>query len=139
MALPNFQFFYRVANIHRLAYWVHFHLELLRPAWVSMEASTCSPVSLLAILSAALTFASYIPKGHPLLSHSLQIWTRFRKSFGFHAPSLCSPIAANIFFVPSCSFQFWHNKCLNCLENLFINDCFVSFSHLTDKFDISRT
>lgn len=137
MALPNFQYYYWAVNIGCLLFWRHFHLEPTSPAWVTMEVCASNPVSLPALLGAALPLASDIPKSNPVVKHSLLIWGQFRKSFGLQLFSLKSPIAANHLFAPSMAdgaFNIWHRKGLRCFEDLYIDNCFASFSQLTETF-----
>lgn len=90
-----------------------------------MEASACGPVSLVAILSAALDF----PQTYQKAIQSLVTPSGFRLL-------LCSPVATNHFFVPCAlyvAFQIWH-KGVKCLENLSVDNDFVSSSQMTDIF-----
>ena len=136
MALPSFQYYYWAANIPSLVFWVHFHLDDSAPFWVTMESSAISPLSLSALLSAALPLSSAIPNSGPVIKHSLRIWTQFRKNFGLQNLSLFSPIAGNHLFAPSTedgAFKIWLKKGLKYICDLFINDLFASFSQLTKK------
>ena len=136
MALPNFQYYYWAANIRSLVIWVHIHLDDSAPVWVTMESSAISPLSLSALLSAALPLSSAIPNSGPVIKHSLRIWTQFRKNFGLQNLSLFSPIAGNHLFAPSTedgAFKIWLKKGLKYICDLFINDLFASFSQLTKK------
>ena len=107
-----------------------------------MEVCASNPVSLPTLLGAALPLTSDIPKSNPVVKHSLLIWGQFRKSFGLQLFSLKSPIAANHLFAPSMAdgaFKIWHRKGLKCFDDLYIDNCFLSFSQLTETFGIAKT
>ena len=142
MALSNFQYYYWAANIRCLLYWKNFHLDPSSPAWVTMDVCASNPVSLPILLGAPLPLTSDIPQSNPVVKHSLLIWGQFRRSFGLQLFLLKSPIAANHLFAPSMAdgaFKIWHRKGLKCFDDLYIDNCFVSFSKLNETFGIANT
>lgn len=58
---------------------------------------------------------------------------------GLQLPSLLCPIASNHFFAPSmqdAAFLEWHKKGIRTFKDVFIDDCFVSFSDLCNEFNL---
>lgn len=70
-------------------------LEPSCPACVTMENYASSPVSLPALLGAALPLTSVSPNNNPIMKQSMLIWAQFRKKFRLQTFSLQSPIANN--------------------------------------------
>lgn len=141
LALPNLQLYYWAANIRSMLYWLS-NSTSETPSWIHMEAFCCGKSSLPALLSSALPLELHIYKCNSLLYDSLRIWVQCRKTFGLHMMSRKGPLCSNHMFPPSMSdpaFKIWSNKGLQTLKDLFVEGVFISFSQMTDKFDIPRT
>lgn len=138
MSLPNFKFYYWAANIICLTLWLHSHLQPNSPTWTCLEANSFRDTSLPALLGAALPL---LPgsTGNVVVRSSLRVWTQFRRNLGLQLPSLLCPIASNHFFPPSmqdATFLEWNKKGIRTFKDLFIYDCFASFSDLSKKFNL---
>lgn len=142
MALPHFQFYYWAANLRALAYWLQTYTNGEAPDWVQMEADTCSPTSLPALLYSALPIALRHTSVGPLARQSLRMWAQVRRHFRWHAGSVCSPIAANHRFPPSLQDDFflvWREKGIVSFKDLYITGTFASFDQLRAKFNLPGT
>lgn len=138
MSLPNFCFYYWAANIRCLVLWLHSHPQPNSPTWTCLEAHSSQGTSLPALLGAALPL---LPgsTGNMVVRSSLRVWTQFRRCLGLRLPSHLCPIASNDFFPPSmqdAAFLEWHKKGIRTFKDLFMDDCFASFSNLSKKFNL---
>ncbi len=137
MALPNFRFYYWAANLYCMSHWTYYHLHQESPTWVKLETHSCGSASLAALMGAALSPSVNITNTNPVVSHSLKIYFQFRKHFNLQGISLFSPVASNHCFPPSTldtAFNMWHRRGLKCLNDLFIDNIFASFTELSKKF-----
>lgn len=79
---------------------------------------------------------------NPIASHTLRIWSQFRKYFGLQEASILSPVTSNIAFTPSntdTAFLLWHRNGIRCIKDLFSNNTFLSFEQLRQRFNLPRT
>ncbi len=142
MALPNFRFYYWAANIRCLTFWSHFHSRPDRPLWVSMEVGSTQNISISALLGSSLPFPSTTPIYNPVVRHTLRVWAQFRRHFGLLAFCLSSPIIANHLFQPSLldsKFQEWQRLGICRFKDLFIDNMFLPFEHLSRNFKIPNS
>jgi len=95
MALPNFQYYYWAANIRALHYWLHSDTLSPPPTWLQMEALSCKPTSLKALMYSPLGFPLSPYTKNVCVKTSLRIWNQFRKHFNLKALSTLSPLTTN--------------------------------------------
>lgn len=122
-------------------FWRNLYLKPSPPAWVTMEVFDSNLACLPALLATVLPLALDIPKSYTVVKHSILIWSQFRKNFGLQLVSLKSPKTANYVFAPSMAddaFKIWHRKGLSCFEELYMDNCFASFSQLTETFGLAK-
>lgn len=142
MALPNFIFYYWAANSQILHYWLLVVGMSDAPAWLRLEAASCMPSSLAALI--------YNPRGLPdpvfcrntLVKSTFKIWTQLKCHFGLQTLSLQAPISRNPFFSPSMAdgaFAVWSNLGIKSFNNLYIEGTFASFQQLSSKFKIPNS
>ncbi len=142
MALPNFRFYYWAANIRCHTFWSHFHSRPDRPLWVSMEVGSTQNISISALLGSSLPFPSTTPIYNPVVRHTLRVWAQFRRHFGLLAFCLSSPIIANHLFQPSLldsKFQEWQRLGICRFKDLFIDNMFLPFEHLSRNFNLPNS
>ena len=141
LALHNFLFYYWASNIQKILFWTDHSETDGAPAWVRGEKS-CSQFSLSSIVCSSLPLCVKITSSNPIVSHTLRIWSQFRKHFGLQEASVLSPIISNIAFIPSntdAAFQLWHKNGIGCLKDLFSNNIFLSFEQVSQTFNLPRT
>ncbi|XP_059823292.1 protein N-lysine methyltransferase METTL21A isoform X1 [Hypanus sabinus] len=144
LALPNFRFYYWAVNIRYLLCWLKDGGGSFGPCWVSLETKSVSAYALGSILGTSLPFAlSKLPKriDNPIVKHTLCIWFQFRRFFGLTQFVLNSPIVSNCFFHPSIIDQVysaWKTKGLLRFSDLFLDNCFMSFEQLSNKYNLPR-
>lgn len=138
LALPNFIYYYWACNIQKLLQWVHFNKDK-SDSWVLIEYAT-SQLHLGSLISAALT--SLTKQSNLIVSQSIKIWAQFRRHFGLKNTSIYAPIWRNHNFPPAsldASYQFWHTKGIQFVFNLFSDGRFLSFSELSEAFDLPKS
>ena len=88
LSLPNFIFYYWAANITIIVF-------LSKPTsipWCQLEAQSCPPVSLFALLTGPITANPSGLTCNPVVSATLKIWFQFRKQFKFTASTVLTPL-----------------------------------------------
>lgn len=83
------------------------------PGWLQIESSSCSPISLSALLCSSVPLPSPQTCQNPIVLHSLKIWSQFRKHYGLVSMSVYSPMTANHLFPASLQ----GNAFIQCLKN----------------------
>lgn len=139
MALPNFQIYYWAANIRCLLYWFWDPSQNNAPGWLHIESSSCSPVSLSALLCSSIPLHSPQACQNPVLLHSLKIWSQFRKHYGLVSLSIHAPIMANRLFPASLldhTFSQWFQSGVLNIKTLFKDGIFMSFDQVRETFDL---
>lgn len=109
------------------------------PTWV--RTVLCGSISLPAFIISVMPFPSTISNINPVISHSLIIYSQFRKHFNLREMCLFSPVASNHLFLPSMqdrTFNMWHERGLKCFNNLFIHSKPASFEQLLKEFNIPQ-
>lgn len=140
LSLPNFQFYYWAANIKAMLYWKE---SSANDKWLQLENSSCCHTSLYSLLCTRLPLLDPISKysSNPIVKHSFRIWIQFRRFFSLKDLSLCAPIVRNHLFAPSTTdkaFYEWVKRGITTIEDLFIDNTFISFDQLMLKFNIPR-
>lgn len=141
MALPNLRFYYWAANLRIIQFWLRSDSLSSLPIWLNMEATSCSPVSLLALAHAPISISPSAYTKNIIVRTSLRIWTQFRRHFGLQTYSVLAPITANPIFPPSLvddAFVIWSNAGIKSFKDLCINNNFAPFDQLSDKFGLSK-
>lgn len=142
MALPNFRFYYWAANIRCITFWSYFHNRSDCPSWVAIELGSAKNCSVPALLGSKLPLPPNKPIDNPVVRHTLRVWAQFRRHFGLSDFCLSSPISANHLFQPSLlvpTFQEWQRLGIERFRDLFIDNSFVSFEQLTEKFNLPKS
>lgn len=76
---------------------------------------------------------------NPVVSHSVKIWTQIRKHFKWKECSVHTPLSNNHTFTPSLSdftFNHWHLKGIQSIQEMFTDKIFSTFRQLQEKFNI---
>lgn len=139
MALPNFQYYYWAANIRALHYWLHSDISSSPPAWLQMEALSCKPTSLKALLYSPLGLSLSPYTKNVCVKTSLRIWNQFRKHFNLQVPSIFSPLTSNPLFPPSLidgAWSVWSGLGIRTIKDLYIDGSFASFQQLSKKYSL---
>ena len=113
LSLPNFQFYYWAANIARILLWS----KSIAVPWYQLEAQSCPPAYLSALLSGPATANPSDLTCNPVVIATLKIWFQFRKQLKFTAPTALTPLLKNAGFKPTftdSTFSLWHDKGLKC-------------------------
>lgn len=142
MALPNFQLYYWAANIRPILHWLYEDPGADAPSWYTLEAKSCAPSSLSALIYAPLASDTAPYARNILVRTTLKIWKQVRWHYGWHSFSMKSPIHANHMFPPSLQdsvFLLWQNRGLRTLQDLFVDGLFASFQQMSSKFLIPHT
>ncbi len=135
IGLPNIRHYYWAANIRCLAFWNHFYVQPSSPEWTSMELKSCRDISLPVLLTSPLNSLFIEPVDNPA------VLCEGVGSVQEDHLSLLTPVASNHFFTPSrlySAFQDWHRKGIRWLNDLFKDNCFISFDQLSEKYDLSK-
>ncbi|XP_059822620.1 Bardet-Biedl syndrome 5 protein homolog isoform X1 [Hypanus sabinus] len=144
LALPNFRFYYWAVNIRYLLCWLKDWDGSSGPHWVSLEIKSVPGYALGSILGTSLPFAlSKLLKqiDNLIVKHTLRIWFQFQKFFGLTQFVLNIPIVSNCFFHPSIidqAYSAWKTKGLLRFSDLFLDNCFMSFEQLSNKYNLPR-
>ena len=139
MALPNLRFYYWAANLRIILFWIQFDSFHPPPVWLSIESSSCRPVSLSALAHSPIGNSSSKYTKNIIVKASLRIWNQFKRHFGFQTLSLLAPISPNHIFPPSLidnAFEIWSNKGIKAFKDLYIDNTFASFQQLAQKFSL---
>ena len=142
MALPNFRFYYWAANIRCLTFWSYFHNRPDCLSWVAVELGSAKNFSVPALLESKLPLPQNKLIDNPVIRHALRVLAQFRRHLGFSDFCLSSPFSANHIFQPSLldpTFQEWQRLGTECFRDLFIDNRFVSFEQLTEKFNFPKS
>lgn len=138
LALPNFQFYYWAAHIHKLCYW----LESPGSSWCKLELSSCRGSSIPALLYSSLPVKLSLYTDNQVVLNTLKIWYKFRRRFKFVTLSSLGPLNNNHVFSLSLSdsvFSMWHDKGIKQFKNLYTDGVFASFTNLSSRFDLPLT
>ena len=141
MALPNFQYYYWAANIRALHYWLHSDTLSPPPTWLQMEALSCKPTSLKALMYSPLGFPLSPYTKNVCVKTSLRIWNQFRKHFNLKALSTLSPLTTNPVFPPSLidgAWSVWSMLGIRTINDLYIDGLFASFQQLSEKYSLPK-
>lgn len=139
MALPNLQYYYWAANIRALHYWLHFDTLTPHPTWLQMEAQSCKPTSLRALLYSPLKISLSSYTKNVCVKTSMRIWNQFRKHFKLGDVSILSPLTANVAFPPSLidgAWTVWSRLGIKSLKDLYMDGVFASFQQLSGKYSL---
>lgn len=135
LSLPNFQFYYWAANISKIIYW----FKSIDTSWYQLEAQSCSPVSLTALLTGPVIVNPSGLTCNPVVTATLRIWFQFRKQFKFTAPTVLTPLLKNPVFKPTftdSTFTLWQDKGLKCFKDFYKEGVFCSFTDLVNNFSL---
>lgn len=141
MALPNLQFYYWASNLRVMQYWLNQDQSQDSSGWFNMEATSCMPTSLTALLHAPIKCSSSPYTKNVIVKTTLRIWRQFRHHFGLQTYSIFAPVAANFVFPPSLmdsSFSQWSALGIITFNDLYIDNVFASFQQLTEKFTLPK-
>ena len=141
--MPNFQYYYWASNIRALLYWINIPNDQIIPKWLSMESASCSHTSLHALLCSRMPLSEPVSTYslNPIVKHSFKIWSQFRRDISLNEFSIYSTKTKNNMFVPSVAdsaFKCWVEKGIRIVNDLFVEDTFVSFDHLRTHFNIPQ-
>lgn len=115
MALPNLNYYYWATNLRILHYWLRADSSHNAPAWLRLEAASCSPCSL-----AALVYTS-----------NASICREY-----------CKNILVKTTVKPSLSdgaFTLWSNHGIKSFNDLYIEGIFSSFPQIMAKYEIPKS
>ncbi len=139
LALPNFLHYYWACNIQKILHWRN-NINSELPSWAYLEQSSAR-LSLNSVISSQLplpvNFSSNL-----VVSHSVKIWTQFRKHTGLHRSSILSPIFKHHCFAPSImdeAFRIWFDKGIKTIDDLYESGIFSSFNNLSKRFDLPNS
>lgn len=135
LSVPNFQFYYWAVNITKIILWS----KSIDVPWYQLEAQSCSPVSLSALLTGPMAANPSGLTCNPVVNATLKIWFQFRKQFKFTAPTALTPLLRNPVFKPTFTdptFSLWHDKGLKCFEDFYRVGTFCSFADLVTEFSL---
>uniref|UniRef100_A0A671WYB0 Reverse transcriptase domain-containing protein n=1 Tax=Sparus aurata TaxID=8175 RepID=A0A671WYB0_SPAAU len=135
LSLPNFQFYYWAANITKIIFWFK-STDIL---WYHLEAQSCPPASLSALLTGPVAANPSGLTCNPVVNATLRIWFQFRKQFKFTAPTVLAPLLKNLVFKPTftdTTFSLWQDKGLKCFKDFYQEGVFCSFAELVTKFSL---
>lgn len=107
--------------------------------WYQLEAQSCSPVSLSALLTGPMTANPSGLNCNSVVTATLKIQFQLRKQFKFTAPTVLTPFLKNPVFKPmftDSTFSLWHDKGLKCFEDFYKEGIFCSFADLVTEFNL---
>lgn len=136
MALPNFQFYYWATNLRVMQYWLNQDFSHDSFVWLTMEATSCMPTSLAALVHAPIKCSSSPYTKNIIVKTTLRIWRQFRLHFGLQTSSISAPIAANFAFLPSLmdrTFSQWSALGIITFKDFYIDNVFASFQQLREN------
>ena len=142
LALPNFIYYYWACNIQKILFWMEDYQPDSSEAWIHLEC-TGGPVHLGSVLCAPSTPTPQTRLfSNPIVLNSVRIWSQFKRHFNLSTMSIHSPIVNNYHFPPSnldSAFKIWMAKGITSTLNLFVQGKFVSFTQLSEKFDLPKS
>ncbi|XP_028270679.1 uncharacterized protein LOC114441791 [Parambassis ranga] len=141
MALPNFTYYYWAANLQIVMYWMRANSDT-SPAWCRMEALSCAPTTLCALVTCSPILTNFKFGKNTLVASTLRIWKQLCKHLGVKTPSLCMPISYNPLFPPSLqdgAFMLWCERGICTVRDLFVEGIFATFEQLSDKFELPQS
>lgn len=95
LALPNFQYYYWATNLHVMHYWLQAADSEHIAAWLSIEAASCKPSSLPALLYSPGNSSTVQYTKNTIVKSTLKIWRQFKNNFGIPPSLLHAPIEQN--------------------------------------------
>lgn len=126
-ALLNFEIYYWADNSKSLLYWLQDSPASDTPAWLQIESSSCTRISLSALLCSSVPLHTPQDCQNPITLHSLKIWSQFRQHYGLVSMSTYAPITANHLFLASLidsAFDQWFQTGLlnirRCIKKIFL-------------------
>lgn len=147
MALPNFQLYYWAANIRPILHWLYEDAGADAPSWCNLEARSCAPSSLSALVHASMASDTAPYTNNILVKTTLRIWKQVWRHYGWHRLSVKSPIHANHMFAPSLwdsAFLHWQSKGIKTLHDLLkteflllSSNCVLNFSFHMHTFSVT--
>lgn len=138
MALPNFLFYHWAANLQSVLYWVQFD-PAVSPVWCLIESLSCAPASHSALISCPPDFNVSRFCKNIIVKITLWVWTQFCKHFGIQTLPVSVPLRKNPFLPPSlndAAFEFWSQRGIVTITDLFVEGGFASFQQLADGFGL---
>uniref|UniRef100_A0A3Q3ENM7 Reverse transcriptase domain-containing protein n=1 Tax=Kryptolebias marmoratus TaxID=37003 RepID=A0A3Q3ENM7_KRYMA len=135
LSLPDFQLYYWATHIHKISFW----FSSIDLPWCRLEAQSCSPSSLKALLTSPITLNPSGFTSNLLVRSVLKIWNQFRRHFKFNSASTLAPLLKNHLFQPALTdptFLSWENKGLTCFKDLYKEGIFRSFTDLSSEFHL---
>ena len=142
LALPNFIYYYWACNIQKILFWMEDYQPDTSEAWIHLEC-TGGPVHLGSVLCTPSTLTPQTRLfSNPIVLNSVRIWSQFKRHFNLSTMSIHSPIVNNYHFPPSnldSAFKIWMAKGITSTLNLFVQGKFVSFTQLSEKFDLPKS
>lgn len=128
-AVLHSQIFYTIIGLaisKEILYWRN-NINSELPCWAYLEQSSAR-LSLNSVISSQLPLPANFSL-NLVVSHSVKIWTQWRKHTGLHRSSILSPIFKNHCFVPFImdeAFQIWFNKGIKTIDDLYESGIFHS-------------
>lgn len=141
IALPNLRFYYWAANLKMIHFWLHYNSEFVSPIWLRMERASCGAVSLPALAHSPIKCPATTYTKNVVVRTSLKVWNQFRRCFCLQTYSILAPITANHIFPPSLmdhAFDAWSNQGIRSFKDLYIDNIFISFEKLSEKFSLPK-
>ena len=140
--LPHFRLYYFAAHWNFIAHWYDCYFGCNTehmPSWLRLEHLSCVNSSLPALLNAPVKFKKETYSCNPVIQSSLRVWSQLLTFIKAPKLYLHAPICGNHAFKPGLTdsaFRIWRDKGIDSLDNLYINDQFVSFQQLRDSFQL---
>lgn len=107
--------------------------------WCQLEAQSCHPVSLSALLTGPVIINPSGLTCNPVVTARLKIWFQFRKQFKFAVATFLTPLLKNPVFKPTftdSTFSLWQDKGLKCFKDFYKEGVFCSFVDLVTEFSL---
>lgn len=137
LALPDFRAYYWAANIQKAYTWYNFP----NTDWCQMEAYSCNPVSLSALICSPLNAYPTKVTSNPIVLSTMKILKQFKRHFKITSLSPLMPFCENYLFPPAAldsTFSLWKDKGLVNFDQLYDKDIFISFDNLRTKFTLPQ-
>ena len=137
LALPNFIHYYWATTLRSMS--LLLDDTALLPPGLLMEYEDCLPLSVGAIVLSPTAVPKTLYNNNPLIHSTIKVYKQMVKNFKLKPLSLCTPIAANPSFPPSCTdgaFNIWREAGLLSINELYSNNTFMTFKQLQDKYNI---
>lgn len=142
MALPNLNYYYWATNLRILHYWLRADSSHNAPAWLRLEAASCLPCSLAALVYTSNGSICTKYCKNILVKTTLKMWNQFRRHFGLNSFSMQAPVRKNHTFKPSLrdgAFTLWSNHGIKSFNDLYFEGVFASFPHIMAKYKIPKS